>query len=92
MSKTLREKILAVADKVEEYSLYAIILFIPFSIGAVESFFCSALSAFIVKRIISPDFTFIKRPIHFFLLLFYIFCGLSLLNSGIFIGKGDRIF
>ena len=87
MSKTLREKILVVADKAQEYSLYAIVFFIPTSIGLLESFFCSALLAFIVKKIISPDFTFIKRRIHFFLLLFYIFCGLSLLNSGILIGK-----
>jgi putative inorganic carbon (HCO3(-)) transporter len=87
LSRTLKEKILVAADKAQEYSLYAIILFIPFSIALVESFFCSAFLAFIVKKIISPDFTFIKRRIHFFLLLFYIFCGLSLLNSGIFIDK-----
>ncbi len=87
MSKTLREKIFVVVDKAQEYSLYAIIFFIPTSRGLVESFFCSAWLAFIVKKMISPDFTFIKRRIHFFLLLFYIFCGISLLNSGIYIGK-----
>jgi putative inorganic carbon (HCO3(-)) transporter len=87
-----KEKILTVADKAQEYSLYAIILFIPFSIALVEAFVIAALLGFIVKKIISPDFTFIKRRIHFLLLLFYIFCGLSLLNSGIFIGKSFHAF
>ena len=87
MSKTLKEKILVVADKGEEYSLYAIAFFIPISIALLESFVCLALLAFIIKKIILPDFTFIKSRIHFFLLLFFIFCGLSLLNSGLYIDK-----
>ena len=90
MSKTLKEKILVVADRVEEYSLYAIVFFIPISIAAIESFFGLAFLAFIIKKIILPDFTFIKSRIHFFLLLFFIFCGLSLLNSGLYIDKSFR--
>lgn len=87
MSRTLREKILAVAQAVQEYALYAVVFFIPISQALIESFFCMAWSAFIVKKIISPDFTFIKNRIHFLLLLFYIFCLVSLSNSGIYIGK-----
>ena len=87
MSKDLKEKIALIADKMTEYSLYAVAFFIPISIGMVESFVCFLLLGFIIKKIILPDFSFIKSRINFFLLIFLIFCGLSLLNSGSDIDK-----
>ena len=87
MSKEFKDRVLCFADKTLEYSLYAIAFFIPISIAAVESFVCFALLGFIIKKIMLPDFTFMKSRIHFFLLLFFIFCSLSLLNSGIYINK-----
>ena len=82
MNNTLKERVFIVARKTQEFALYATVFFIPISIALVELFVSVALVAFIVKKIITPDFTFIKTRIHFFVLLFYIFCGFSLLNSG----------
>ena len=87
MNKILREKIFVVADRVEEYSLYAVLFFIPISVALVELFIGFALLAFIIKKITFPDFTFIKSRIHFLLLVFFIFCGLSLLNSALYLNK-----
>jgi len=87
LSNDLKEKIALIADKMTEYSLYVVAFFIPISIGMVESFVCFVLLGFIIKKIILPDFSFIKSRIHFFLLIFLIFCSLSLLNSGIDINK-----
>ncbi|MCX5700955.1 MAG: O-antigen ligase family protein [Candidatus Omnitrophica bacterium] len=82
MKKELKEKVYLIADKVTEYSLYAVAFFIPISIAAIESFICFALLGFCIKKIILPDYTFIKSRIHFVLLFFIIFCSFSLLNSG----------
>ena len=87
MKQTLGEKIFEVADKIQLYSLYAIAFFIPISMALIESFVGFALLGFIVKKMIVPDFTFIRSRIHFLLLVFYIFCGFSLLNSGQHIDK-----
>ena len=87
MKKELKDKIAFAADKAAEYCLYAAAFFIPISISAIEVFVSLALAAFIVKKIISPDLAFIKSRLNFFLLLFFIFCGLSLLNSGPYLDK-----
>lgn len=87
MSKEFKDIALGIADKMSEYSLYAVIFFIPISIAAVESFICFALLGFIIKKIILPDFTFIKSHFSFVLLLFLIFCSFSLFNSGLYINK-----
>ncbi len=83
----MREKAIAIADRVVEYSLYGLISFIPISIAAIEIFTSLAIIAFIVKKILCPDFEFIKSNTNLFLLLFLVFCGFSLLNSGHYIEK-----
>lgn len=79
-----REKALKVADRIAEYALYGLIFFIPISVAGIEVFAGIAFIAFIVKKVICPDFTFIKdnRYFYFFLLLFIFFLSLSLVNSG----------
>ena len=87
MKKELKERIAKIADKLVECSLYAIAFFLPISIAIIESFVCFALFGFIIKKIMLPDFKFIKSRTSLFLLLFFIFCGFSLLNSGLYIDK-----
>ena len=87
MKKELKERIAKIADKLVECSLYAIAFFLPISIAIIESFVCFALLGFIIKKIMLPDFKFMKSRTSLFLLLFFIFCGFSLLNSGLYIDK-----
>ncbi len=77
-------------DKILEYSLYGLAFFIPISIAAVEIFTATAIVAFVLKSLLgrklqrqatsrgSSFFT----PSNILLLLFFIFCALSLINSG----------
>ncbi|MBU2102359.1 MAG: hypothetical protein KKF80_03100, partial [Candidatus Omnitrophica bacterium] len=71
-------------DYINEYRLYWLIFFIPISIAGVESLFGFLFLSFIIKKSIKPDFKFLKSPFHIFLLLFFIFISLSLLNSGFY--------
>jgi len=87
LKKELKERIAKKADKLVECSLYAVAFFLPISIAIVESFVCFALFGFIIKKIMLPDFKFMKSRTSLFLLLFFIFCGFSLLNSGLYIDK-----
>jgi putative inorganic carbon (HCO3(-)) transporter len=76
-----REKAFFIADRCAEYFLYGLLFFIPISKAAIGVFFGLAYVSFLVKKFIKPDFSFVKNYLHLFLLLFYIFCGLSLLHS-----------
>ncbi len=87
-----KEDIIRIADKVIEYALYGLIVFIPISIAGVGILCPLAIVAFLVKTCLSPDFQFIKdnKLIYIFLLLFIIFMAMSLLNSGPYLIKGLR--
>ena len=95
MRKRIKEKMIVIADRVVEYSLYGLIFFIPISTAAIEIFASLAILAFMVKKILQPKFIFRDSPLrgqslllaHLFLLSFFVFCGLSLLNSGIYLKK-----
>ena len=76
-----REKVYLVADRCAEYFLYCLIFFIPISTAAIGILFVFAYLCFLIKKCIRPDFTFVKNYPHFFLLLFYAFCALSLVHS-----------
>jgi putative inorganic carbon (HCO3(-)) transporter len=78
----MKEKAIIISDRIVEYCLYALIFFIPISSTAIEIFASLAILAFIVKKILLPEFEFIKNHTHLFLLLFFAFCALSLINSG----------
>ena len=83
----MKEKFLKFLDYAGEYSLYALIFFIPISNAAIESFFGFMLLFFILKKFIKPDFGFLKSPTYIFLLFFLIFMGTSLFNGGQYLTK-----
>ena len=74
-------------DVICEYSVYGLILSIPISSAAIESFFGLAFLSFLFKKILKPEFKFLKTKQHLFLLLFVVFCVLSLFNSGQYLRK-----
>lgn len=85
----MKLKILKFLDAAVEYSVYAVIFFIPISITMLGIFACMAIVFFSVKKILSPDFTSIKdnKILFLFLLFFFVFMDLSLLHSGPLLAK-----
>ena len=80
-------------DRIQEYALYALIFFLPIGKALIEVFFGIAFFGFFVKKILKPDFKFLKSPPNLFLLLFFIFSALSMFNSGIHLAKSaDALF
>ena len=82
-----KQKIKDIADIVLEYALYGMLFFIPISIAAIEAMAGIAFTAFIVKKIIDPDFSFLKDHLYLVLLVFFFFNALSLMNSGPYLVK-----
>jgi O-antigen ligase len=90
------DKCLRILDKVLEYSLYGLAFFIPISIALVETFTITAIVTFALKTILSrwqsprPETrgTSFFTPDHVFLLLFFIFCAISLVHSAPYLSKG----
>lgn len=82
-----KEKVFSVTKTLNECFLYAFIFFTP--IGNAGSEICFGLLAlcFVIRMILRPDFSFLKKAEHGWLFLFFIFCGLSLINSGPFLQK-----
>jgi putative inorganic carbon (HCO3(-)) transporter len=85
-----KHKIESIVDKSIEFLLYLMIFFIPISKAAIEITFGLATALFIVKKILNPQFGFIKNAVFFLLLLFFAFCALSLFNSGEYLTKSFR--
>ena len=83
----MKEKIFRFFDRALEYSLYGLVFFIPISKAGVESCVGFVLLFFIAKKALRPDFEFIKNKTNIFLLLFVVFCGLSIFNSGPYAAK-----
>ncbi|MEI6437668.1 MAG: O-antigen ligase family protein [Candidatus Omnitrophota bacterium] len=83
MSCDRQVKVVSMADRVLIFSLYATAFCLPLSIAAVETFIFLAVLAFIVKKMLRPDFGFLRDRAHFFLLLFFVFSAFSLVNSGV---------
>ena len=88
----MKLKILRFLDKAVEYSIYGMIFFIPISKAALGTFAGFTALFFLIKKILAPDFTSLKSDKTLFLLLlcFFIFMGLSLINSGPLIDKSIR--
>jgi len=89
----MKLKILRFLDIAVEYSVYGLIFFIPISIAMMGSFAGFVLIFFLLKKIISPDFSSIKdnKALFLFLLLFFAFMDLSLLNSGPLVVKSLKV-
>ncbi len=86
----MKERLFRFFDRALEYSLYGLVFFIPISKAGVESCVGFVLLFFIIKKALRPDFEFIKNKTNIFLLLFVIFCGLSILNSGPYAAKSFK--
>lgn len=90
------DKSIRILDKILEYSLYGLAFFIPISIALVETFTITAIVVFFLKTILSlkqkpqgdTRLSTFLTPAHIFLLLFFVFCGLSLMHSGPYLSKG----
>jgi len=82
-----KEKLLSFFTLLEEYSLYAMLFFLPISKAALGILFSLAISGFLGKKIIRPDFKVFKSLSNLFLLLFLCFMAFSLVNSGQYISK-----
>ena len=80
----MKLRVLRFLDAAVEYAIYGVIFFIPISITMIGTFAGMAIVFFLTKKILSPDFTSIKanKMLFLFLLLFFVFMGLSLFNSG----------
>jgi len=74
-------------DFISEYSLYGLIFFLPISKGMVETFAGFALLGFLGRKILNPDFKFLKSRPNIFLLFFVLFSALSMFNSGPYLAK-----
>ncbi len=85
-----KEKILSLTETWSEYFLYGFILFTP--LGHAGASVCFGLLAlcFVIRQALHPDFRFLKQNEHIWLLLFFIFCALSLVNSGPYLHKSLR--
>ena len=53
----MKLKILRFLDVAVEYSIYGVIFFIPISIAMIGTFAGMAIVFFLIKKILSPDFT-----------------------------------
>lgn len=81
----MKDKFYNFFSYISEYALYGLLFFMSISNALVESFVCFALFGFIGRKIIKPDFKFLKFWPNIFLLLFLLFSALSLFNSGVYL-------
>jgi len=88
----MKDRIVYIADKTIEFSLYIMLISIPFSKAAIESCFGVILLGFIIKKWLKPDFEFFKSPPYYFLASFILFCVLSMVNSGPYLQKSLSAF
>lgn len=86
----MKDRVVAYLEKVTEYSLYALIFFIPISKAAIEIFFGIAFFSLIIRKILKPDFQFLKSFPNLLILVFIFFMALSLFNSGPFLLKSIK--
>ncbi|MDD5226218.1 MAG: O-antigen ligase family protein [Candidatus Omnitrophica bacterium] len=82
-----KEKIFSLTETLNEYVLYAFIFFSLMGNAGGEVCFGLLALCFVIRKVLRPDFHFLKKTEHLWLLLFFIFCGLSLINSGPFLQK-----
>ncbi len=68
-----------------EYAFYGLLFFLAISNALVEIFVVLAFLGFIGRKVIKPDFKFLKFWPNIFLLFFLLFSALSLFNSGAYL-------
>jgi len=83
----MKEKLYVFFKYASEFGLYGLLFFLPISNSLIEVFFCITFFSFTAKKIIKPDFARLKSLPNLFLLVFFIFIGFSLVNSGQYFHK-----
>jgi len=85
----MKSRAIKYLDVAVEYLIYLVIFFIPISITMIGTFAGMATVFFLVKKIFSRDFVSVKtnKWLFLFLLMFFVFMGLSLFNSGPLLAK-----
>lgn len=78
----MKDKLFIFFKYLSEYSLYGLLFFLAISNALVEIFMVLTLIGFIGRKIIKPDFSFLKFRPNIFLLFFFLFSAFSLSNSG----------
>ncbi len=72
---------------INEYALYGLLFFLSISNALVEIFVVLTFFGFVGRKIIKPDFKYLKFWPNIFLLLFLFFSAFSLFNSGVYFNK-----
>jgi len=78
----LKDKFYSFFGTISEYGLYGVLFFLAISNALVESFLGLMFLGFIGRKILKPDFRFLKFWPNILLLAFLCFSALSLFNSG----------
>ncbi len=81
----MKDKFYNFLTVIGEYSLYGLLFFLSISNALVEIFVVLAVLSFIGRKVIKPDFKFLKFWPNIFLLLLLLFSALSLFNSGAYL-------
>lgn len=81
----MKDKLFIFFKYLGEYSLYGLLFFLAISNALVEIFVVLMLIGFIGRKIIKPDFSYLKIWPNIFLLFFLLFSAVSLLNSGAYL-------
>lgn len=81
----MKDKFYTFFSFVREYALYGLLFFIPISVSLIEVFAALMILGFIGRKIIRPDFNFIKFWPNAVLFSFLLFSALSLFNSGAYL-------
>jgi putative inorganic carbon (HCO3(-)) transporter len=86
-------KLLFLAEKCIEYGCYGLIFLLPVSKAAIEVFTCFIVLGFTLKKIVNPNFDFVKAHAAVFTILssLVFFSALSLVNSGPFFSHSLRV-
>jgi O-antigen ligase len=79
--------VFAAVESLAEYFVCGFIFFTPLGHGGASICFGLLALCFAVRKILCPDFGFLNKTEHLWLLLFFIFCSFSLVNSGPYLEK-----
>ncbi|MDD5355735.1 MAG: hypothetical protein PHY56_04325, partial [Candidatus Omnitrophica bacterium] len=82
-----KDKIYGFFDLMAKIGIGGVLFFIPISNALIDSFTGVTLLGFVGKKIIKPDFQWLKIRHNLYLAAFLFFMALSLVNSGQYIEK-----
>ena len=75
----MKDRFFSIASNINEFALCGVLFFIPISKAILESLLGAAFLGFLVKKILRPNFSFLKNKLNIFLVLFMLFSALSLI-------------